>query len=166
VGATELVATLLRWVRHRAEELTSHQPGRVVLSVPVAFNTVQRERLREAAERAGFEGVRLVQAPTAATMAFARGRGLARRRILVFRMGASSCDIAVLAASGDDLDRVACGGDASLGSANFDEQIALALDKGARADAGVLRKRVGEAAQLRTSSRMPRSRRRASRAPG
>ncbi|HET9035221.1 MAG TPA: Hsp70 family protein, partial [Myxococcaceae bacterium] len=150
VPAGELLATLLRWVRHRAEELTSHQAGRVVLTVPVAFNTVQRERLREAAERAGFEGVRLVQAPTAATMAFAHGRGLARRRILVFRMGDSTCDIAVLAASGNDLDMVACGGDASLGSANFDEQIALALDKGARADAAVLRKRIADAAQLRT----------------
>ena len=72
-------------------------------------------------------------------MAFAHGRGLARRRILVFRMGASTCDIAVLAASGDDLDMVACAGDASLGSANFDEQIALALDKSARSDAAVLR---------------------------
>jgi molecular chaperone DnaK len=150
VPAGELVATLLRWVRHRAEEVTSHQVARVVLTVPVAFNTVQRERLREAAERAGFEGVRLVQAPTAATMAFAHGRGLARRRILVFRMGASTCDIAVLAASGNDLDMVACGGDASLGSANFDEQIALTLDKGARADAAVLRRRIADAAQLRT----------------
>src|SRR5262249_52102971 len=140
VGAGELVATLLRWVRHRAEELTSHQAGRGVITVPFAFNTIPRERLREAAERAGFEGVRLVQAPTAATMAFAHGRGLARRRILVFRMGASTCDIAVLAASGNDLDMVACGGDASLGSANFDEQIALALDKGARADGAVLRR--------------------------
>jgi len=150
VGAGELVATLLRWVRHRAEEITSHQAARVVITVPVAFNTVQRERLREAAERAGFEGVRLVQAPTAATMAFAHGRGLARRRILVFRMGASTCDIAVLAASGNDLDMVACGGDASLGTANFDEQIALALDKGSRADGAVLRRRIGEAALLRT----------------
>jgi actin-like ATPase involved in cell morphogenesis len=150
VGGTELVAALLRWVRHRTEELTRHQPNRVVISVPVSFNTVQRERLREAAERAGFEGIRLVQAPTAATMAFARGRGLARRRILVFRMGASTCDIAVLAAAGDDLDMVACAGDASLGAANFDEQIAIALDKAARADAGTLRKRIAEAAQLRT----------------
>ena len=155
VGATELVATLLRWVRHRAEELTSHQAGRLVISVPVAFNTVQRERLREAAERAGFEGVRLVQAPTAATMAFAHGRGLARRRILIWRMGTSTCDIAVLAASGDDLDMVACAGDASLGSVNFDEQIALALDKGARTDAGVLRRRIAEAAQLRAQLEDP-----------
>jgi len=155
VGAAELLAALLRWVRHRAEELTSQTPGRVVISVPVAFNALQRERLRDAAERAGFEGVRLVQAPTAATMAFAHGRGLARRRILVFRMGASTCDIAVLAAAGDDLDMVACAGDAALGSMNFDEQIALALDKGARADAGVLRKRIAEAAHLRTQLEDP-----------
>jgi len=149
VRATELVATLLRWVRHRVEELTSREAMRAVLTVPVAFNTLQRERLREAAERAGFEAVRLVQAPTAATMAFAHGRGLARRRILVWRMGASSCDIAVLAAAGDDLDMVACAGDAALGTVNFDEQIALALDKSARGDAAVLRKRIAEAAQLR-----------------
>jgi molecular chaperone DnaK (HSP70) len=155
VGATELVAALLRWIRHRAEELTLHQTARVVVTVPVAFNTLQRERLREAAERAGFEGVRLVQAPTAASMAFAHGRGLARRRMLVFRMGASTCDIAVLAASGDDLDMVACAGDASLGSMNFDEQVGLALDKGARADAGVLRKRIAEAGQLRTQLEDP-----------
>jgi hypothetical protein len=149
VRATELVAALLRWVRQRAGELTSREAARVVLTVPVAFNTLQRERLREAAERAGFEAVRLVQVPTAATMAFAHGRGLARRRILVWRMGASTCDIAVLAASGDDLDMVACAGDAALGTANFDEQIALALDKAARGDAAVLRRRVAEAALLR-----------------
>jgi molecular chaperone DnaK (HSP70) len=155
VRATELVATLLRWVRHRAGELTSREAARVVLTVPVAFNTLQRERLREAAERAGFEAVRLVQAPTAATMAFAHGRGLARRRILVWRMGDSTCDVAVLAAAGDDLDMVACAGDASLGTANFDEQIALALDKAARGDAAVLRKRVAEAAQLRAQLEDP-----------
>ena len=68
-------------------------------------------------------------------------------------MGASTCDIAVLAASGNDLDMVACGGDASLGSTNFDEQIALALDKSARSDGAVLRRRIAEAAQLRASSR-------------
>jgi actin-like ATPase involved in cell morphogenesis len=155
VRATELVATLLRWIRHRAEELTSRQTARVVLTVPVAYNTLQRERLREAAERAGFETVRLVQAPTAATMAFAHGRGLARRRILVWRMGATTCDIAVLAASGNDLDMVACAGDASLGTVNFDEQIALALDKAARGDAAVLRRRIGEAARLRVQLEDP-----------
>ena len=72
VPAVELVATLLRWVRHRAEELTSHQAGRVVLSVPVAFNAVQRERLREAA---GLR-VALVAATVAVASAFVVPAGL------------------------------------------------------------------------------------------
>jgi len=151
VGATELLAALLRWLRHRAEELTGRQIARVVLPVPVSFTALQRERLREAAERAGLEGVRLVHAPTAAAMAFAHGRGLARRRILVWRLGASAFDVAVLAASGDDLDMVAAAGDPSLGGMNFDEQIALTLDKTARADPALLRKRIGEAEQLKRS---------------
>jgi molecular chaperone DnaK len=149
VGATELLAALLRWLRHRAEELTGRQIARVVLPVPVSFTALQRERLREAAERAGLEGVRLIHAPTAAAMAFAHGRGLARRRILVWRLGASAFDVAVLAASGDDLDMVAAAGDPSLGGMNFDEQIALTLDKTARADPALLRKRIGEAEQLK-----------------
>jgi molecular chaperone DnaK len=149
VGATELLAALLRWLRHRAEELTGRQIARVVLPVPVSFTALQRERLREAAERAGLEGVRLIQAPTAAAMAFAHGRGLARRRILVWRLGASAFDVAVFTASGDDLDMVAAAGDPSLGGMNFDEQIALTLDKTARADPALLRKRIGEAEQLK-----------------
>ena len=149
VGASELVAALLRWLRHRAEELTGRQIARVVLPVPVSFTALQRERLREAAERAGLEGLRLVHAPTAAAMAFAHGRGLARRRILVWRLGASAFDVAVLAASGDDLDMVAAAGDPSLGGMNFDEQIALTLDKAARSDPALLRKRVVEAEALK-----------------
>ena len=149
VGATELLAALLRWLRHRAEELTGRHIARAVLPVPVSFTALQRERLLEAAERAGLEGLRLVQAPTAAAMAFAHGRGLARRRILVWRLGASAFDVAVLAASGDDLDMVAAAGDPSLGGMNFDEQIALTLDKVSRADPVLLRKRIGEAEALK-----------------
>ena len=151
VGATEPVAALLRWLRHRAEELTGRQIARAVLPVPVSYTALQRERLREAAERAGLEGLRLVHAPTAAAMAFAHGRGLARRRIFVWRLGASAFDVAVLAASGDDLDMVAAAGDPSLGGMNFDEQIALTLDKVARTDPALLRKRIGEAERLKRS---------------
>jgi molecular chaperone DnaK len=149
VSALELTTILLRWLRQRAEESTGGPASHTVLAVPVSYTTVQRDRLREAASRAGFEGVRLVHAPTAAAMAFVHGRGMARRRILVWRMGASAFDVAVLAVSGNDLDMVACAGDPSLGGMNFDEQIALAMDKAARADPALLRKRVVEADQLK-----------------
>ncbi len=145
VTAVELVAALLRGLRAEAERRTGRPCTQGVLVVPAAFTLLQRARFREAAERAGLTVLRLLQAPTAAALAFAQDRGLARKRILVWRMGAATCDAAVVAVSGNDLDVVSCGGDGALGGVNFDEQLALGLDKTARTDPARLRMRVAQA---------------------
>ncbi|MGO9829484.1 MAG: Hsp70 family protein [Myxococcaceae bacterium] len=145
VTAVELVAVLLRSLRAEAERRTGRSCTQGVLVVPAAFTLLQRARFREAAERAGLTVLRLLQAPTAAALAFAQDRGLARKRILVWRMGAATCDAAVVAVSGNDLDVVSCGGDGALGGVNFDEQLALGLDKTARTDPARLRVRVAQA---------------------
>lgn len=151
VTAVELVAALLRSLRGAAERRTGRPCTQGVLVVPAAFTLLQRARLREAAERAGLSVLRLLQAPTAAALAFAQDRGMARRRILVWRMGAATCDAAVVAVSGNDLDVVSCGGDGALGGINFDEQLALALDKTARTDPARLRLRVAQAERCKVS---------------
>ncbi len=145
VTAVELVAALLRSLRAAAERRTGRSCSQCVLVVPAAFTLLQRARFREAAERAGLSVLRLLQAPTAAALAFAQDRGLARKRVLVWRMGAATCDAAVVAVSGNDLDVVSCGGDGALGGVNFDEQLALGLDKTARTDPTRLRMRVAQA---------------------
>ena len=145
VTAVELVATLLRSLRASAERRTSRSCTQAVLVVPAAFTLLQRARLREAAERAGLIVLRLLNAPTAAALAFAHDQGIARRRMLVWRMGAATCDAAVVAVSGNDLDVVSAGGDGALGGVNFDEQLALALDKTARSEPARLRQRVAQA---------------------
>ncbi len=145
VTAVELVATLLRSLRASAERRTGRSCTQGVLVVPAAFTLLQRARLREAAERAGLSVLRLLNAPTAAALAFAHDRGMARRRVLVWRMGAATCDAAVVAVSGNDLDVVSSGGDGALGGINFDEQLALGLDKTARTDPARLRMRVAQA---------------------
>jgi molecular chaperone DnaK len=145
VTAVELVATLLRSLRASAEKRTGRNCTQGVLVVPVAFTLLQRARFREAAERAGLTVLRLLNAPTAAALAFAQDKGLARRRVLVWRMGAATSDAAVVAVSGNDLDVVSTGGDGALGGINFDEQLALGLDKTARTDPARLRVRVAQA---------------------
>jgi molecular chaperone DnaK len=145
VTAVELVATLLRSLRASAERRTGKACTQAVLVVPAAFTLLQRARFREAAERAGLTVLRLLHAPTAAALAFAQDKGMARRRVLVWRMGAATCDAEVIAISGNDMDVVSSGGDGSLGGVNFDEQLALALDKTARTDAARLRMRVAQA---------------------
>ncbi len=151
VTAVELVAALLRSLRAAAERRTGRSCTHGVLVVPAAFNLLQRARFREAAERAGLTVLRLLQAPTAAALAYAQDRGLARKRVLVWRMGAATCDAAVVAVSGNDLDVVSCGGDGALGGVNFDEQLALGLDKTARSDPTRLRLRVAQAERLKQS---------------
>jgi molecular chaperone DnaK len=145
VTAVELVATLFRSLRAAAERRTGRSCTQGVLVVPAAFTLLQRARLREAAERAGLTVLRLLNAPTAAALAFSHDRGMARRRVLVWRMGAATCDAAVVAVSGNDLDVVSSGGDGALGGINFDEQLALGLDKTARTDPARLRMRVAQA---------------------
>ncbi len=151
VTAVELVAALLRSLRAAAERHTRRPCTQGVLVVPAAFTLLQRARLREAAERAGLTVLRLLQAPTAAALAFAQDRAMARRRVLVWRMGAATCDAAVVAVSGNDLDVVSCGGDGALGGVNFDEQLALGLDKTARTDPARLRLRVAQAEQCKVT---------------
>ncbi len=151
VTAVELVAALLRSLRASAERHTGRPCTQGVLVVPAAFTLLQRARLREAAERAGLTVLRLLQAPTAAALAYAQDRGMARRRVLVWRMGAATCDAAVVAVSGNDLDVVSCGGDGALGGVNFDEQLALGLDKTARSDPARLRLRVAQAEHCKVS---------------
>jgi molecular chaperone DnaK len=145
VTAVELVAALLRSLRAAAERRTGRPFTQGVLVVPSAFTVLQRARFREAAERAGLSVLRLLNAPTAAALAFAQDKGLARRRVLVWRMGAATCDAAVVAVSGNDLDVVSSGGDGALGGINFDEQLALGFDKTARSDPARLRLRVAQA---------------------
>jgi molecular chaperone DnaK len=145
VTAVELVATLLRSLRGAAERRTGRACSQAVLVVPATFTLLQRARFREAAERAGLSVLRLLNAPTAAALAFAYDKGMARRRVLVWRMGAATCDAAVVAVSGNDLDVVSIGGDGALGGVNFDEQLALGLDKLARSEPARLRTRVAQA---------------------
>ena len=145
VTAVELVAALLRSLRAAAERQAGRPCTQAVLVVPVTFTVLQRARFREAAERAGLNVLRLLNAPTAAALAFAHDKGMARRRVLVWRMGAATSDAAVVAVSGNDLDVVSCGGDGALGGVNFDEQLALSLDKLARTDPARLRTRVAQA---------------------
>jgi molecular chaperone DnaK len=151
VTAVELVAALLRSLRAAAERHTGRPCTQAVLVVPVTFTLLQRARFREAAERAGLNVLRLLNAPTAAALAFAHDKGMARRRVLVWRMGAATSDAAVVAVSGNDLDVVSCGGDGALGGVNFDEQLALSLDKTARTDPARLRTRVAQAERCKQS---------------
>jgi hypothetical protein len=91
---------------------------RAVFAVPAYFTERQRAAVSERAQSAGWRVERTVSAPSALAIAFAAGRGLPRRRLLVVDLGASKLDIGIVEVEGDDVEVVACGGDSAFAAAS------------------------------------------------
>ncbi|OJH35552.1 molecular chaperone DnaK [Cystobacter ferrugineus] len=123
----ELAAQFLRELKSAATTFLGHEAARTVLCVPAHFDDRQRAAMREAATLAGLEVLRILNAPSAAALAFGHGRGLARKRLLVVELGGGGLDVSVVQLTGDDLEVITTGGDPTLGGMDFDARIAEAL---------------------------------------
>ncbi|MBI3184582.1 MAG: TIGR02266 family protein [Myxococcales bacterium] len=136
-GICELCALLLKELKEAAQEVLGQQLARAVLCVPAYFNDHQRGAMLEAGRIAGLEVERILNEPSAVALAFGYGRGLARKRILVYDLGGGTFDASVLELTGDDLEVVTTGGENFLGGLDFDtrvaEQLSLCLSQAERA---------------------------------
>src|SRR5947208_1752768 len=100
---------------------------RAVLSVPASYTDHQRAAMIEAGRLAGLEVLRILNEPSAVALAFGYGRGLARKRLLVYDLGGGTFDASVVEMTGDDLEVVSTGGDNFLGGVDFDQRLADGL---------------------------------------
>jgi molecular chaperone DnaK len=123
----ELAARLLRELKSAASSFLGHEASRAVLCVPAHFDDRQRAAMREAGSLAGLEVLRILNAPSAAALAFGHGKVLARKRILVVELGGGGLDVSVVQLTGDDLEVIITGGDPTVGGLDFDARIAEAL---------------------------------------
>ncbi|MFZ5469783.1 MAG: TIGR02266 family protein [Myxococcota bacterium] len=137
VPIAEVGAMLLRVLKSSAQEALGHEVSRAVLCVPAYFNDHQRAAMIDAGRRAGLEVLRVLNEPSAVALAFGYGRGLARKRILVYDLGGGTFDASVLELTGDDLEVVTTGGENFLGGLDFDlrlaERLSLSLPEEERA---------------------------------
>ncbi|WP_347402429.1 Hsp70 family protein [Corallococcus macrosporus] len=127
VAATLFTAMLLRELREAATSFLGRKVTRAVLCAPSHFTERQRAALREAATMAGLDVPRVLTNSAAAALAYAHGRGLARKRVLVVDLGGGGLEVCVVQVTGDDLEVVTTGGDPTLGGMDFDGRIAEAL---------------------------------------
>jgi molecular chaperone DnaK len=145
-----LAAALLLEVQRAASLQLSAQVRRVVIGVPAWFTHRQRRALLSAAKDAGLEVTQLISEPSAVALAFGHGRGLARKRLLVYDFGGGTFDAAVVEATGDDLEVVSVGGDDALGGLDFDVAATEALERELPPDA---RRALAETPRLRLTLR-------------
>lgn len=120
--AEELSAILLRQLKEDAQSWLGHPIEDAVITVPAYFNDVQRRAVKTAGELAGLNVLRLLNEPTAASLAF----GLLENReqkYLTFDLGGGTFDVSVIDMFEGVVEVRASSGDVQLGGDDFNEAI-------------------------------------------
>lgn len=120
--AEELSALLLRQLKEDAESWLRQKLTQAVITVPAYFNDVQRRAVKNAARLAGLDAIRLLNEPTAASLAF----GLLENReqkYLTFDLGGGTFDVSVIDMFEGVVEVRASSGDIRLGGDDFSQAI-------------------------------------------
>ncbi len=124
----EISAQVLRQLKANAEYATGKTVSQAVITVPAYFNDAQRQATRDAGRIAGLEVLRLVNEPTAASLAY----GLDKRNqgvIAVYDLGGGTFDISILRLHDGIFEVLATNGDTHLGGDDVDNLLlAIALE--------------------------------------
>jgi molecular chaperone DnaK len=127
ISPAAFTTQVLRELHQAATAFLGRKVTRAVLCAPSHFTERQRATLRDAALQAGLDVPRVLTNSAAAALAYAHGRGLARKRVLVVDLGGGGLEVCVVQVTGDDLEVVTTGGDPTLGGMEFDARVAEAL---------------------------------------
>ena len=124
----EISAQILKELKRRAEAYLGEEVTQAVITVPAYFNDAQRQATRDAGRIAGLEVLRLVNEPTAASLAY----GLDKRRegiIAVYDLGGGTFDISILRLHEGIFEVLATNGDTHLGGDDIDNRLlSIALE--------------------------------------
>jgi len=120
----ELSALILKELKARAEHALKTPVNRAVITVPAYFNDSQRQATRDAGKLAGLDVLRIVNEPTAASLAY--GIGLnpdETKTIAVYDLGGGTFDVSILQIQNGIFEVLATNGDTFLGGDDFDRII-------------------------------------------
>ena len=120
----DLSSFILKELKTRAEHILKTPVTKAVITVPAYFNDAQRQATRDAGKLAGLDVLRIVNEPTAASLAY--GLGLAtdeERTIAVYDLGGGTFDISILKITNGIFEVLSTNGDTYLGGDDFDRVI-------------------------------------------
>jgi Fe-S protein assembly chaperone HscA len=126
VTPPEVSAIVLRALKERAEAHFGEPVEKAVVTVPAYFNDSQRQATKDAGRIAGLDVVRIVNEPTAASLAYGLHR-LGQGVIAVYDLGGGTFDISILRVKDGIFEVLATNGDTHLGGDDFDRVLMLWL---------------------------------------
>jgi len=132
----EISAFILQKMKQTAEDYLGEKVTEAVITVPAYFNDSQRQATKDAGKIAGLEVLRIINEPTAASLAY----GLDKRKeekIAVFDLGGGTFDISILEIGEGVFEVKATNGDTFLGGEDFDQRVIDYLADEFRKDQGI-----------------------------
>ena len=118
----EISALVLKEMKAIAESYLGQEVTKAVVTVPAFFNDNQRQATKDAGRIAGLEVLRILNEPTAASLAYGCGRDV-NQRVVVYDLGGGTFDVSILEIGTDVFEVLATAGDTYLGGDDFDDRI-------------------------------------------
>ena len=119
----ELSAMILQKMKKTAEDYLGQDVSRAVITVPAYFNDSQRQATKEAGEIAGLTVERIINEPTAASLAYGLDKKDTDQKIVVFDFGGGTHDVSILELGDGVFEVLATDGDTHLGGDDVDQKI-------------------------------------------
>ncbi|NMC21934.1 MAG: molecular chaperone DnaK, partial [Thermogutta sp.] len=118
----EISAKVLQKLKEAAEAYLGHRVNKAVITVPAYFNDAQRQATKDAGQIAGLEVVRIINEPTAASLAYGLDKKTSEK-IVVFDLGGGTFDVSVLEVADGVFRVISTNGDTHLGGDDFDRAL-------------------------------------------
>ncbi|MBL7701258.1 MAG: Fe-S protein assembly chaperone HscA [Ferruginibacter sp.] len=120
----ELSSFILKELKKQAEHILKTPVGKAVITVPAYFNDAQRQATRDAGKLAGLDVLRIINEPTAASLAYGFGLNQGEQKtIAVYDLGGGTFDISILNINGGIFEVLSTNGDTYLGGDDLDAAI-------------------------------------------
>ena len=133
----EISAMILGKLKADAESYLGEDVSEAVITVPAYFNDAQRQATRDAGRIAGLEVLRIINEPTAASLAYGLGEDASDQTIAVYDLGGGTFDISVLEIGDGAFEVKATNGDTFLGGDDFDNVLIMDLTAEFKKEQGI-----------------------------
>ncbi len=119
----EISAMVLQKMKKTAEEYLGEEVTEAVITVPAYFNDSQRQATKDAGRIAGLDVKRIVNEPTAASLAYGLEKSGGTKKVAVFDLGGGTFDISIMEIGEGVFEVMSTNGDTHLGGDDFDQRV-------------------------------------------
>src|SRR3989344_2105677 len=133
----QISAFILQKIKRDAEEFLGEKVEKVVITVPAYFDDDQRQATKDAGEIAGLEVIRIINEPTAASLAYGVDKSDKDAKILVFDLGGGTLDVTIMDFGGGVFEVKSTSGDTQLGGTDMDNFVMNFIIKQFQKETGI-----------------------------